>query len=181
MKAKVTNESVRDAVLQLYLNGKSASADDIAEHLGCSTSSVHKVMRAALGNVPGTTQAQSCGRTKTYWVPDRRYLGEIITQNRKTFQQLRRALQTINDNACTDQIAVPCVTALQAVESSLSIFSEEDKFPIGTPVRFKTDRGNWLSGTITGKVDTNTAKREITSDSGVKWTCLCCFIREVDS
>ena len=83
MPSAITKEMIRDAVLELYLDGKRSTTKTIAEYLKCSEAVVQKRIRESPGGmINGMVQEHTLGRLR-YFLPERRYLAEIIKQLRK--------------------------------------------------------------------------------------------------
>lgn len=75
----IDETAIRDAVLELYLAKRlSFTSDEIAQHLGCSASTVRRITRKNGGAVKGTV-CHSYDRTMR-WLPDRRFMADKLLE-----------------------------------------------------------------------------------------------------
>jgi hypothetical protein len=70
------------------------TANDIAEEMRCSATTVHRIMRKHYGAVPGTTCVNSMDR-KIRWALDRPYLAEQLAKLHRENSELRNELSKL--------------------------------------------------------------------------------------
>lgn len=90
MRSTITDEDIRNAMYDMLVKKgvTVVSASNLAEHLQCSTSTIHRIMRQHCGAVPRTGVANSYDRT-IRWSLDRTYLAEKLADLHKQLDKAK--------------------------------------------------------------------------------------------